>query len=115
MSSIARWSYRNIATVWPYVGEDLENGGTTYGVAYTIACTWTRKSEQRRDGSGAEFVSSDIFWTEDSRPSYRDRICKQDQSGLTPDAAGAEEVRSVTDWDMSPFNEPDSPDFEIVT
>lgn len=116
MSSISRWSYRNIATVWPYVSEDLENGGTVFGVPYTIACTWTRKAEQRRDANGAEFISRDTFWTEDARPQYRDYIAKLDQSGNPdPISAGAAEIRTVTDWDMSCFSEADSPDYELVT
>jgi hypothetical protein len=42
-------------------------------------------------------------------------IVKGDQSALTPQVAGAEEIRDVTNWDMSPFDEADSPDFSLVT
>lgn len=115
MSSIARWSYTNIATVWPFLSEDTYNGGITYDVPYTIACTWTGKTTQHRDSTGAEFIARDTYWTEDQRPKYRDMIVKGDLSALTPAAAGAEEIRDVTNWDMSPFGEADSPDFSLVT
>lgn len=115
MSSIARWSYTNTATVYPFEGMDSFNGGASYGAPFTIACTWTGKSEQRRDANGAEFVTRDVFYTEDQRPKYRDRIAKGDTTAQQWLAAKADEIRAVTDYDMSPFGEPDSPDFEIVT
>lgn len=122
MSSIARWSYQNTATVWPYEGEDEWAGGVTYGAPYTIACAWAGKAEQRRDSEGAEFTTQNMFWTEASSsgasyvpvrvPAYRDRIAKGAHVG-TWDAANAEEIRQVTDWEMSAFA--DVPDYEVVT
>jgi hypothetical protein len=114
VSSISRWSYANLATVWPYVGEDDWQGGVSYGTPYQIACTWTAKSEQRRDKDGAEFTTRSIYWSEDARPKYRDRIAQGTHSGAW-DAAEAEEVRSVTSYDMSPFGEADFPDYELAT
>lgn len=109
MSSLSDWTYTNTATVRPYVSEDMEGGGILYGDAYQIACTWTAKAEQRRDASGAEFVTRNIIWTEDQRPKHRDLITLNDGSELE------QEIRTVTGWDMSPFDEPDRPDFELVT
>lgn len=115
MSSISRWTYTNIATVYPYLGQDTFNGGVLIGTPYTIACTWTGKSEQRLDSTGAEFVTKNVFWTEDARPGYLDKIAKGDTTAQDWLAAKAEEIRSVIDYDMSPFNETASPDFELAT
>lgn len=115
MSSIARFSYKNVATVYPFEGEDPFNGGSSFGAPYTIACTWTGKSEQRRDNDGAEFVTKNIFWTEDQRPRYKDRIAMGDTLAAEWQDAKADEIRTITNWDMSPFGETDSPDFELVT
>jgi hypothetical protein len=114
MSSISRWSYKNTAIVRPFEGEDLFNGGIIYGDPYEIACTWVAKAEQRRmvggqsGASGGEFVSRYVIYTEDQRPKYRDRI---ELNGIDT----IEEIRLVTNYDMSPFGEADSPDFELVT
>lgn len=106
MSTTANWTYTNTATVEPFLGEDLFNGGTSYGEPFDIACTWVTKSEQRQDDRGKEFVSRHVIYTEDARPKYRDRITLNG-------AAIAEEIRAVTGYDMSFFGE--SPDFELVT
>ena len=108
MSSISRWTYANTATVFPFEGEDMFNGGVTYGPPYTIACTWTAKSEQRRDAMGAEFVTRNIVWTEDKRPRYRDQIVLNGETAR-------QDIRSIVNFDMSPFGQADSPDFELVT
>jgi len=108
MSLIARWSYKNTATIRPYVEEDLESGGTTYGPEYTILCTWAAESKQMRDANGAEFVSNYIIWSEDARPKYRDLIL------LNTDAlTDWQEIRSHMEWDMLMFD--DVPDYRTVT
>lgn len=108
MSLIARWSYKNTATIRPYQDEDLENGGVTYGAEYTIACTWAAESKQMRDANGAEFVSNYIIWSEDARPKYRDLI------KLNTDAVTDwQEIRSHMEWDMYMFD--DVPDYRTVT
>lgn len=111
-----------MATVWPYEGEDEWAGGVTYGAPYTIAVAWAGKAEQRRDSTGAEFTTNNMFWTEASSsgaayvpvrvPAYRDRIAKGTHAGDWQDA-DAEEIRAVTDYEMSAFA--DVPDYEIVT
>lgn len=108
MSSIARWSYKNTATVKPYLGEDQENGGTLYGDPYEIACTWAAESKQMRDATGAEFVSNYIIWSEDARPKYRDMVLLN-----TEQLTEWQEIRSHMQWDMSPFA--DVPDYRTVT
>lgn len=114
MSSVARWSYRNVATVKPYLSQDLMTGETVYGDPYDIACTWTAESKPERDAGGmagargAEFISQHTIYTEDPRPKYLDQISFTGSNGW-------EEIRSVTNWDMSSLGEPDSPDFKLVT
>lgn len=106
MSDTANWSYTNTATIRPFVSIDDWTGQATYGEEYTIACTWTAKSEQQRDARGAEFVSRHQVYTEDKRPKHLDLI-KMNGSDEW------EEIRSVTNWDMSFFGE--EPDFLLVT
>lgn len=108
MSAIARWSYKNTATVKPYVDEDLENGGVLYGPTYEIACTWAAESKQMRDATGAEFVSNYIIWSEDNRPKHRDLILLN-----TTTPTDWQEIRSHMEWDMQMFD--DVPDFRTVT
>lgn len=108
MSSLARWTYTNEATVYPFVDEDLFNGGVLFGEPYTIACTWETGGKLMRDDKGVEFVADMLVYTEDARPKYRDEIV----------LAGHDRrmmIRAVTEWDMSPFGEADSPDYRIAT
>lgn len=105
MSETSRWVYTNTATVKPYLGQD-EWGNASYGVEYTIACTWAAVSQQERDATGAEFVSRFEIFTEDDRPNVLDMIL------LNGDTQW-QEIRSRTWWDMSPFGE--VPDYRIVT
>lgn len=115
MSTIANWSYQNTATIYPYQGQDTFNGGVLIGTPYTIACTWTGKAETRTDSDGSEFVTRNTFWTEHQGIKRLDKIAKGDTTALNWMQAKAEEIRAVTDYDMSPFGEAASPDFEIVT
>lgn len=109
MSSISRWSYQNIATVWPWLGTNDFSGVTTYGEPYEIACTWTAGGgEQRNDQQGAEFVARSLIWCEDQRPKFRDQI-------EMPGSYGRETIRAIKHYDMSALGEPDSPDFELAT
>lgn len=112
MSSIARWSYANVATVHPFVSIDMKTGVTVYGPSYEIACSWAAESKMEREtggqggARGAEFVSQHVIYTEDLRPKYLDEI-EFDGSN------GREQIRATTQWDMSPFA--DTPDRKLVT
>lgn len=113
MSAISRWSYTNTATVKPFVSEDGENGGITYGTPYEIACTWTAESKEYREagapaGRGIDFVSTFTIFTEDERPRYKDQILINE-----PDAPW-QEIRLRLIWDMSMFDG-DIPDYKLVT
>ncbi|MBV7482523.1 hypothetical protein [Bordetella sp. BOR01] len=112
MSNTANWSYTNTATVRPFVRQDLMTGESEYGEPYTIACTWAASNEMERDlggqsgARGAEFIGRHVIYTEDPRPKYLDMIMFDGSNGW-------EEIRSVTNWDMSFFGE--TPDFRLVT
>lgn len=121
MSAIARWSYKAVATVWPYSGRDDWAGTESFGQPYQILVGWEGKAETRKDKEGAEFVSRNIFWTElfgtDGSPSGKmpkrgDMIAKGSFTGYAP-ASTAEQIQTVTDWEMNAFG--DIPDYEIVT
>lgn len=111
MSEISRWSYTNTATVTPFVSEDRKTGAKVYGEPYDIACTWTAEAKEYRGSGGAgrtaEFISNFVFFTEDARPKYRDRIARNgyDES---------QEILLVLQWDMSMFDG-DVPDYKLVT
>lgn len=108
MSRIARWSYKNTATVKPFVSEDTYASIITYGEEFTIACTWAAESKEMRDASGAEFVSRYIIWSEDARPKHRDLIKLNTVAGTD-----WQEIRDHMEWDMAMFN--DVPDYRTVT
>lgn len=109
MSSVARWSYRNTATVYPFIGQDDAGSGAQYGTPYTIACTWTAGGgEQRADAEGREYVCKSLIWCEDQRPKFRDQI-------EMPGSFGRETIRAIKHYDMSALGEPLSPDFELAT
>lgn len=105
MSKTANWSYTNEATVRPLLSRDSW-GEETYGTEYTIKCTWAAKSMQHKDADGREFVSKHEVYTEDLRPKYGDYIRLGTQAQF-------EQIRSVTEWDMSFFNE--AQDVKLVT
>lgn len=108
MSKVSRWSYRNTATVKPFVSEDAYAGTIVYGDEYMIACTWAAESKEMRDANGAEFVSRYIIWSEDARPKHRDLI-KLNTVAVT----AWQEIRDHMEWDMAMFN--DVPDYRTVT
>lgn len=106
MSETSRWVYTNVAIVKPFSHIEDWSGEVKYDEPYEIACTWTAEATQQRDSKGAEFVSKNIIFTEDPRPKYLDMI----QLGGVGEF---QEIRAVTDWDMSFFGE--TPDFKLVT
>lgn len=108
MSSIARWSYTNTATVRPMLTFDQDNQTYTYGDEYEIACTWAAESKEMRAQDGTEFVSRYIIWSEDPRPKHLDLI---KLNTLAP--TDWQEIRDHMEWDMSPFA--DTPDYRTVT
>lgn len=118
MSSIARWSYSNIATVWPVDGLD-KYGQPAYGTPYTITCTWQDTGETQTDTTGAEFVPASTYWFESAygdEPSRGDYIAKFDLTAEPdPIAVQAEKIKKVTVYDMTMFGASEVPDWEIFT
>ena len=108
MSKIARWGYKNTATVQPFIREDQYTGDMLYGPEYTFACTWAAESKEMRDANGVEFVSRYIIWSEDPRPKHRDLIKLN-----TVAETDWQEVKDHMEWDMAMFN--DVPDYRTVT
>lgn len=112
MSSIARWTYKNKATVKPLLSTDDWSGERVYGEPFEIACNWIADAKQERESGGqsgargAEFISQHIIYTEDPRPKFMDMISLGD-SGVW------EEIRSRVDWEMALFA--DTPDYKLVT
>lgn len=109
MSSIARWSYTEKASVRPYLGRNGATNQINYGTAYEIWCDFAATAEQHIDEKGREFVSQYLIYTEDDRPSYMDEITL-----LSAAAKGyKQEIKKRTMWPMSAFG--DIPDFLLVT
>lgn len=111
MSQIAAWSYKNTATVRPFVSEDGYSGAITYGTEYQIACTWAAESKTFRNPAsldGEEFVSNYIIWSEDPRPKYRDLILLNTEA-----VTDWQEIKTHMQWDMAMFD--DTPDYRTVT
>lgn len=108
MSSVARWSYTGTATVYPKESLDDFTGEKVLGAPYPVACTWVGAGgEVQRDSLGTEFVTKTKIWCEDPRPMPGDEI---EIPGI-----GRDVIRGRRVFDMSPFGEPDSPDFELST
>lgn len=111
MSKIARWTYTNTATVKPFLAKD-KYGGVTYGEPYPIKCTWTANGTQGQGvrsattPMGLQFVVKHMIYCEDARPKYLDMVQLNGH-------AEWEEIKSHTEWDMSPFK--DSPDYLCIT
>lgn len=106
MSATSAWSYTNTATIKPFESIDSWTQETVYGDEYIIDCTWEAEANQERDNDGAEFTSRHIIYTEDDRPKRLDMIQLDGHDDW-------EEIRSVTQWDMSFFDE--TPDYKVVT
>lgn len=112
MSSISRWSYTNTATVWKRGKKNHLEGGSPWGVPYTIKCTWTAGTEVMKTESGAEFVSTCQYFHEDARPGHGDRIKRGIHDAADPmTLGGTEEIKSHTEWDMTPFGSNELPDY----
>lgn len=119
MSSISRWSFTNVATVWKRGPKDRLNGGSQWGAPYTIKCTWIATSVRMVESTngGAEFTAQCEYYHEDPRVGYMDKIKQGDHTSVAdPTTSGfAHDIRSHLEWDMSMFNaggKPDIPDYK---
>ena len=112
MSSIARWSYKNTATVKPFLSVDGMTGKKVYGTEYDIACGFIDNVRQESvgvgTGSGVVGLSRDFvnkIYTEDARPKRGDMI-KTSYSDFV-------EIKNRTVYEMAAFNVTD--DFLLET
>lgn len=88
---------------------------------YLLDCTWTANNEVAVDASGKEFTTNLIFFTELKRNGIDATMPKRDwyiargdtTAQADPLKAGANVIKAVTEWDMSPFGE--EPDYKILT
>lgn len=116
MSSIARWTYTDIATVTPRLGIDGVTGATNYGAPYTIKCNVTAiaSSDIKPIGGastgidGDEWIGTHTIYTEDDRPSKGDLISFYGSDG-------AQVIRDRTFWSMTAFGATETPDFKLIT
>lgn len=105
MSKIARWSYKNVATVWPLIPRTRDD----YGDPYEIACTWVGGGETMVNNDGREFVSKMKFYHEDQRVKFGDLIIKGKGTNINK----ADRIESHAEYDMAMFV--DTPDYLTVT
>ena len=112
MSSIARWTYTDIATVTPRLGIDGVTGVDTYGPTYTIKCNVTAitSSDIKPTGGidGDEWIGTHTIYTEDDRPRKGDLISFDGSDG-------AQIIRDRTFWSMTAFGATETPDFKLIT
>ena len=114
MSSIARWTYTDPATVTPRIDIDGVTGATTYGAPYDIMCNINAltASDIKPTGGAAvgidgdEWVGTHTIYLEDARPKKGDLI---EFAG----SDGPQVIRDRTYWSMTAFN--DTADFKLVT
>lgn len=112
MSEMSRWTYTNTALVRAVIGTD-EFGGESFGPEFEIACTWVAENKPARTNpgggsiAGIEFISAYVIYTEDARPQYGDSIKLAGHSEW-------QKILSKTEWDMSPFDDPE-PDYKLIT
>jgi len=109
VSSIARWSYTERASVRPYLGRNGTTNQINYGPAYEIWCDFAATAENHMDEKKQEFVSTYLIYTEDDRPKYMDQITLLSTSANPV----PQEIKKRTMWPMSAFG--DIPDFLLVT
>lgn len=105
MSSIANWSYTNLATVKPVTGRD-KYGEPTFGEPYEIKCGWGASSKVGMSDGGQEFIVRHNIYTEDPRPKYLDHVQLNGHTAW-------EEIKSRQEWEMSAFG--DTPDYQLQT
>ena len=110
MSDLARWSYNNVATVYPFVSQDDFGGDAVYGTPYEIACDYIAGGTEVRyqNGDQLEFVAKSIIWTEDARPKYRDQI-------EMPGTFGRETIRSTKAYPAANLGLAGQFDYELAT
>ena len=118
MSSISRWAYTDIATVWPSTGvTDHLNGGTKFGEPYHIKCCWEASSKPLTTAGGKEFIAQAVFYHEDGRVKDGDRIARGEVFEGDPLKGGGQLIKYHQVWSMTMFKsrgKPDIPDYRTA-
>lgn len=119
MSSLASWSYRAAATIWPMTGRD-PYGQPTYGTPYVIACSWEEGGDTKTDANGNEFVPRSTYYFEAPRndasiPELGWFIAVGDMTSNATPTNDSQPIRRVGGWGAEMFGASEIPDWEINT
>lgn len=119
MSKIARFSYKNVCTIYPVTHNEWDNT-ITYGTPYLIDCAWSRTDGTAIDENGNETTDSLVVFTEMMRnlvpqpvPKKGDKIATGDVIDEPDGLLQADTITGVVTWEMDVFN--DTPDYKIFT
>lgn len=93
MSSIARWSYVEDVTVWPFLRSDRAAGGKVYGEPYIIKACWAFKPQVITKDDGTEYVAKGTIWTEAATVKFRDLVMLGASTETIPPNRGTSEVQ----------------------
>jgi hypothetical protein len=113
LSTLANWSYTRTATHWAVSGRDDWTGVVTYAAPVTFDCDYKATAERRVDASGAEFITSQVIFTERDSISPGDMVLIGESTEVDPLAAGAQRVRTVDRY--SDTFEQSADDYEVAT
>lgn len=119
MSSLGRWTYKELVTIWP-IGSTDEWGQPSWGSPYTLLCRWTISSETMTNADGREFVSRSIyrFELEDGDPKAPERgffIMRGDHTATVEPPTGSEKIEDVGFSGRKMFGANEIPDWKVVT
>lgn len=120
MSSLARWSYKSVLTIWP-PGTTDEFGQPTAGTPYTIMGRWAEGGDTVTDANGTQFVAMSRYFFEMAAddpllPHREGYILRGDHTDkIDPFTAGAEKIRKVEGSDRTMFGQDEIPDWVVST
>lgn len=120
MSNEANWTYTDTLTIWPFT-EENEFSEPSYGSPYTIQGSWEEGGGVQVTDSGEEFIANSTFYFEaedgsELIPTKADYIQRGDLTAqANPVTAGAEKIKKVGGWSMTPFGQNNLPDWRILT
>lgn len=107
MSSLGRWTYTSTLTIWPVTFDDYSQ--VVYGTPYTIDGSWMQGGEMQSNSDGTQFVPTSTYYFEaldgaTEIPKPEAYILRGDNTAtVDPTTIGAEKIKKVGGWDMSPF------------
>ena len=120
MSTLSDWTYTVTLTIWPFTEED-RYGAPTFGAPITIQGDWQDGGEKVITQGGEEIVAKSLYYFElpdgdATMPKEGDFILRGDHTATAdPSDVDAEEIKSVTGWNMSMFGDSEIPDWKIAT